>query len=117
VIINLITNAIKYSPQAHEVDINLSSSTQRVTIEVQDFGIGIAAKEQKRIFERFYQVIDRSGKSYPGLGMGLYLATEIIKQHHGRIAVKSEPGKGSTFTITLPIHQSRRPKAAMRHHH
>ena len=70
---------------------------------VQDFGIGIAGTYHQQIFERFYQVIDPVEKTYPGLGIGLYISSEIIKRHHGRIWVESQKGAGSTFSFSLPV--------------
>jgi PAS domain S-box-containing protein len=106
VIINLVTNAIKYSPDAHEVIINLSQQDNQALLSVQDFGIGIDNREQEHIFERFYQADHKSGGKYSGLGIGLYLAAEIIKSHQGRIWVKSMKGKGSTFFVSLPLTQA-----------
>lgn len=103
VLINLLTNAIKYSPKAYTVIVRVSKDQENATVSVQDFGIGIAATYHEQIFERFYQVTDPEGKIYPGLGMGLYICTEIIKRHHGRIWVESRKNHGSTFSFTLPL--------------
>ena len=103
VLTNLITNAVKYSPEADRVIIRLFYDGANAVVSVQDFGIGIAAKHQARIFERFYQVTDAAEKTYPGLGIGLYLSSEIIKRHCGRILVESEKGAGSTFSFSLPV--------------
>lgn len=104
VLTNLITNAIKYSPAADRVIIRLAKDADNVVVSVQDFGIGIAGTYQKRIFERFYQVTDAAEKTYPGLGIGLYISSEIIKRHHGDIWVESQKGAGSTFSFSLPLH-------------
>ncbi len=103
VLTNLITNAIKYSLAADRVIIRLSKDADNVMVSVQDFGIGIDGAYQKRIFERFYQVPDAVEKTYPGLGIGLYISSEIIKHHHGRIWVESQKGAGSTFSFSLPF--------------
>ena len=103
VLTNLITNAVKYSPGADRIIIRLLKDGDSATVSVQDFGIGIAAKHQARIFERFYQVTDPEEKTYPGLGIGLYLSSEIIKRHRGRIQVESKKGSGSTFSFSLPL--------------
>jgi PAS domain S-box-containing protein len=103
VLINLVTNAIKYSPAANRVIIRLSKEADNVMVSVQDFGIGIAGTYHQQIFERFYQVIDPVEKTYPGLGIGLYISSEIIKRHHGRIWVDSQKGAGSTFSFSLPV--------------
>lgn len=100
---NLITNAIKYSPGADQVTIRLFNDGDSAIVSVQDFGIGIAAKHQARIFERFYQVTDPEEKTYPGLGIGLYISSEIVKRHRGRIQVESKKGAGSTFSFSLPL--------------
>ena len=103
VLTNLITNAVKYSPQANSVDITLSTSKKAALISVRDYGIGIAKAHQKHIFDRFYRVHDPSTKTFKGLGMGLYIACDIVKRHGGDITVQSALGKGSTFTISLPL--------------
>lgn len=103
VLTNLITNAIKYSPSGDRVIIRLFNDGDSAIVSVQDFGIGIAAKHQTRIFERFYQVTEAEEKTYPGLGIGLYLSNEIVKRHRGRIWVESEKGAGSTFRFSLPL--------------
>jgi signal transduction histidine kinase len=100
---NLIMNAVKYSPATGSVIIRLAKGAENVVVSVQDFGIGIAAKHQGRIFERFYQVTDPAEKTYPGLGIGLHLSSEIIKRHRGHMRVESEKGAGSTFSFSLPL--------------
>jgi PAS domain S-box-containing protein len=99
---NLISNAIKYSPKANQVDIYLSASQNTVTVSVRDYGIGIPGEHQQKIFDRFYRVSGVHDKTFPGLGMGLYISSEIIKRHDGRLWVESEENKGSTFSISLP---------------
>ena len=105
VFVNLLSNAIKYSPQAEKVIVHLSQEQEQAIISVQDFGIGIAEAHYQRIFERFYQVTDPEEKTFPGLGIGLYISSEIIERHHGRIWVESDKGQGSTFSIALPLTQ------------
>jgi PAS domain S-box-containing protein len=102
VITNLITNAIKYSPEEKEIHVKVKRAHDKVVVSVQDFGIGIAKDEQKKIFERLYQVSGDKEKTFPGFGMGLYISREIIRRHRGHIWVESEKGKGSTFYFTLP---------------
>jgi signal transduction histidine kinase len=99
---NLISNAIKYSPDAQTVEMDLSASPETVTIRVHDHGLGIPREQRDKIFERFYRVTGPSQRAIPGLGMGLYIVAEIVKGHEGTITVDSEVGKGSTFTVTLP---------------
>ncbi len=105
VFINLLTNAIKYSPQADMVRACLlrDDEAQQIVVSVHDFGIGIDPAHHKRIFERFYQVTDPQEKTYPGLGIGLYISNEIVARHRGRMWVESSKGNGSTFYVTLPL--------------
>jgi two-component system CheB/CheR fusion protein len=107
VILNLLSNAIKYSPHGNKVVINISKLGADIKIAVTDFGIGIAAEKQKSLFDRFYRVEDNSQK-YQGLGLGLYISSEIIKRHKGRINIESEEGKGSTFWFTMPSANGRK---------
>ncbi len=103
VLTNLITNAIKYSPDNSDIKLMIKTDNNKVVICVQDFGIGIAKSEQTRIFDRLYQVTDPTEKTFPGLGMGLYISHEIVKRHRGKLWVEGEKGKGSTFFFTLPF--------------
>ncbi|HVB25806.1 MAG TPA: PAS domain-containing sensor histidine kinase [Ktedonobacteraceae bacterium] len=105
VLINLITNAIKYSPQGDKIMIQVGRDQTHAVVSVQDFGIGIAREHQQHIFERFYQVIGADGQTYPGLGIGLFISHEIISRHRGRIWVESSEGIGSTFYMSLPLAQ------------
>jgi signal transduction histidine kinase len=102
VLVNLLTNAIKYSPQADSVLISLSGDDERVEVAVRDFGIGIAEAHHERIFERFYQVSDQHENTYPGLGIGLHIARTIVERHSGRLWLESREGSGSTFHVRLP---------------
>lgn len=103
VIVNFITNAIKYSPEQEKIIVRLMVSGDTVTVSVQDFGIGVSKDQQKKIFDRLYQVTDSHARTFPGLGMGLYISKAIIKKHNGSIWVESIPEKGSTFYFSLPI--------------
>ena len=103
VLINLITNAIKYSPRAYKVLIRVTKNNKTVKVSVQDFGLGIAANDREKIFERFFQVSSNYKMAFPGLGLGLFITAEIIKRHHGKIWVDSVEGKGSIFSFVLPI--------------
>jgi signal transduction histidine kinase len=102
VITNLITNAIKYSGEASHIVISTTHENDKIKCCVQDFGIGIPASEQSKLFSRFFRVTNDNGNTYPGLGLGLYISNEIIKRHSGTIDFKSEKGKGSTFCFSLP---------------
>jgi len=103
VITNLVSNAIKYSPQADKIIINTLLKNDEVTLCVQDFGIGIARKNLDKVFEQFYRVSGDMQHTFPGLGLGLYISSEIIKREGGRIWVESTEGEGSTFCFALPV--------------
>jgi signal transduction histidine kinase len=103
VITNLLTNAIKYSPNAREVIVDITSGSKDVTVSIQDFGIGMAHKDHDKVFDRFYRVENPEGKIFPGFGIGLFIVKEIIANHKGKVWVKSEPTKGSTFYFSLPV--------------
>jgi len=103
VMLNLLTNAIKYSPAANSIDVFIAGDENSIAISVADYGIGIAKSEQQRIFERFYRVEGRNELTYPGFGIGLFISNEIIQRHNGIICVKSEKDKGTVFTFTLPL--------------
>jgi PAS domain S-box-containing protein len=103
VLVNLISNAIKYSPDADKVKVNLSKTKDNVTVSIQDFGMGIPKGEQGRIYERFFRAKGKKEGKIPGLGLGLFISSEIIKQHGGDLWVDSVENKGSTFYFTLPI--------------
>ncbi|WP_316810584.1 hybrid sensor histidine kinase/response regulator [Pedobacter heparinus] len=102
VIVNFLTNAIKYSPGTNEIEINISTNDDQLYIGVRDFGIGIAPEMQKNVFEKFYRV-EETAIHFQGLGIGLYISAEIINRHGGTVGVKSELGKGSEFYFTLPL--------------
>ncbi|HET9744560.1 MAG TPA: ATP-binding protein, partial [Chitinophagaceae bacterium] len=104
VMINFLTNAIKYSPDSDKIDVTIhKNSRNEVSFSVRDYGIGIEKEEQKKIFERFYRAKGKAEQTYPGFGIGLFIAYEFIQKHGGQVWVESEKGKGSTFTFTLPI--------------
>jgi len=101
VLINLVSNAIKYSPDSDKVVINIERTKDGVKIAVTDFGIGIPGNKIPFLFDRFYRVDDASQR-YAGLGLGLYISSEIVKRHNSHIYIESEEGKGSTFWFLLP---------------
>jgi PAS domain S-box-containing protein len=103
VITNLITNAIKYSPQADKIIIHAMLKNGEVNLCVQDFGIGISKQNLNKVFEQFYRVSGDMQHTFPGLGLGLYISSEIIKREGGRIWVTSKEGEGSTFCFALPV--------------
>jgi two-component system CheB/CheR fusion protein len=102
VLLNLLSNAIKYSPLAGRILVNMVASPEGTTFSVQDFGQGIAPDQHHNLFERFFRVRSERAETYPGLGLGLYIAAQIIDQHEGRIWVESEEGKGAIFSFFLP---------------
>lgn len=102
VLINLLTNAIKYSSGADEVRVSLVCTSEEVKVGIQDFGVGIPSEKLPYIFSRFYRVEDVN-PNISGLGIGLYLSNEIITRLDGKLWAESEVGKGSTFWFTLPI--------------
>ena len=104
VLINLISNAIKYSPSSDVVDISVLQIGDEVQVAIKDYGIGIEEKDQRKIFERFFRVEGQNEKYYSGFGIGLFLVHNIVSRHGGRIAVESEPGKGAVFSIYLKAH-------------
>lgn len=103
VLINFLTNAIKYSPHFNMVTIKSDVINNNVVVSVIDSGIGISKHDQEKIFQRFYRVEGKDEKTFPGFGIGLFIAAEIIQRHDGQIAVESEPGKGSVFSFSLPL--------------
>ncbi|HXA42486.1 MAG TPA: ATP-binding protein [Candidatus Solibacter sp.] len=98
----LLDNAVKFSPANSTVQVRGARRNGRVTLEVVDKGIGIHPDNQKRIFERFYQVDNTATRRYGGTGMGLALVEKLVTLQKGKVEVKSRPGRGSTFTVSLP---------------
>ncbi len=103
VLTNLLSNAMKYSPKNDKVFVKVKRVGNGVRVEVADFGIGISGRDQKKIFEKFFQAENKIRKSYSGLGLGLYISNEIVRRHGGRISVESIKGVGSTFAFYLPF--------------
>ncbi len=103
VMVNLIDNAIKYTPEGGSIRIFAEQIANSVKLSVEDSGIGIPLKDQSRIFERFYRVDAARSREQGGTGLGLSIAKHIMQLHGGEITVNSTPGKGSTFTCTLRI--------------
>ena len=102
VLTNLLSNAIKYSPESKDVLVDARDEGGKIIISVQDFGIGMSPGTLEKLFARFFRSDNPSVRSYPGLGLGLYISMEIMKRHGGTITVQSERGKGSIFTMILP---------------
>ncbi|HSX09369.1 MAG TPA: ATP-binding protein [Candidatus Saccharimonadales bacterium] len=104
VLVNLLINAIKYSPHADAIVVKLHEKANNVIVSVQDFGSGIPKEAQSQIFDRFFRVKGKNQEyAVKGLGLGLYIALEIIKAHGGRLWVESVEDKGATFLFSLPV--------------
>jgi len=102
VLINLLTNAVKYSPKSDKVFVNVIEKKGEIKVSVTDSGIGIRKENLEKIFERYYREEGRA-VHFQGLGIGLSICREIIKRHNGKIWAESKPGKGSTFYFTIPL--------------
>ncbi|QPH38016.1 sensor histidine kinase [Pedobacter endophyticus] len=105
VVINFITNAIKYAPGTNQVNVTININDGKFYLAVKDFGIGISEGQQEKIFDKFYRVEDSSNR-FNGLGIGLYICSEIIKRHGGTIGVKSVLNEGSEFHFIIPTTES-----------
>jgi PAS domain S-box-containing protein len=103
VVDNLISNALKYSPEGSDIELRCQIEDSTMHTSVIDYGIGIPSDEIPKLFERFHRARNVSSRYYGGLGLGLYIAKAIVEAHNGAIGVSSEEGKGSTFTISLPL--------------
>ncbi len=103
VVTNLITNAIKYSPNAGKIIVHSSLVQNEIVVCIEDFGIGISDQNLNKVFEQFYRVSGNMQHTFPGLGLGLYISSEIIKRQGGKIWVNSKEGEGSKFCFSIPI--------------
>lgn len=106
---NIVHNAIKFTPPGGEVRIGGFWDTERCAVTVADNGMGIPAQDLERIFDKFYQVDSSSTRQQSGTGLGLCISRQLVTAHKGEITVESEIGKGSTFTVFLPLFSRRRP--------
>ncbi len=104
IFLNIIENAIKYSPAENSIEITLTPDAREATVEITDHGAGITQEDMERVFDRFYR--GTAARTLPGTGLGLSIAKAIAEAHGGRISARSEPGKGSSFFITLPLNDS-----------
>jgi PAS domain S-box-containing protein len=102
VLVNLVENALKYSPSGGRIDLKLIADGDAVRLVVRDEGLGIPPAEQEQIFEKFYRLDAEMTRGVGGSGLGLYISREIVTQMDGTLTVRSAPGAGSTFTVTLP---------------
>jgi signal transduction histidine kinase len=103
IVYNLLSNAVKFTAEGGRVSLSARATADHVEVAVKDTGVGIGAAEQAKVFEEFYQV--GSAMSQEGTGLGLALTRRLVELHGGHIGLESAPGKGSTFTVTLPLHQ------------
>ena len=103
VLVNLLQNAIKYSPQGGQVVVTVAREGDEALVSVADEGIGIPVDEQSRVFQRFFRARNAATRHFGGLGIGLFVSNEIVQRHGGRFMVESETGKGAVFSFTLPL--------------
>ena len=103
VLVNLVENAVKYSPDGGPVEVALEQCDGRVRFSIRDHGLGIPAAEHGRIFEKFYRLDPNLSRGVGGTGLGLYICREILQRMGSRIQLESEPGRGSTFSFELPV--------------
>ena len=103
IIHNLLSNAFKFTKEGGEIILNLKIHEKAAVISVSDSGIGIPGDQLNKVFDRFYQVDSSQTRGYEGSGLGLALAKDLVELHHGKISVNSKEGKGTTFTVTLPL--------------
>jgi signal transduction histidine kinase len=103
ILLNLLSNAVKFTPDGGRIDVSAKSTGDNIIVAVHDTGIGIAPEDQEAVFEEFRQVGSNYTSKQEGTGLGLALTRRFVELHGGRISVHSEPGKGSTFSFTLPI--------------
>ncbi len=103
VLVNLLSNAAKYSDKSAPIEVACATHDETVEVNITDHGFGIAREEIDKLFLPHYRVESKETEKISGFGIGLYLCSEIIQKHGGKIWVESEPGKGSTFKFTLPL--------------
>jgi signal transduction histidine kinase len=111
-VLNLVDNAVRYSDQAKRIEVSVRLLDDDIAVEIADQGVGIPKAEHQRIFEKFYRVSTGLVHDTKGSGLGLAIVKHIVEAHRGRVTVESAPGKGSRFTILLPIVRSEAPEAA-----
>jgi PAS domain S-box-containing protein len=109
---NLVENAIKYTPNGGKVEVRIHSDQDQIRFAISDTGIGIAPVDQPRLFEKFYRGAQREAKKQNGSGLGLAIVKSIAERHGGQVWVESQLGKGSTFTLEIPLRQASRDKSA-----
>jgi signal transduction histidine kinase len=104
----IVDNAIKFSPRGGDVEIRFNARDNYLHIAIEDHGIGIAADVRPRIFDRFYHLEKSGDDLFSGLGIGLAITRQVLEQHHGKLDVESTPGRGSTFTMSIPLWKKER---------
>jgi len=112
VLINLIQNAVKYSPLGGQIVVRVGVHGAEARVSISDPGIGIPGEEQSRLFQRFFRAANATTRNYSGLGIGLFISNEIVQRHGGRFEVQSQVGTGSTFTFYLPLLEGAQPTPA-----
>lgn len=103
VVTNLISNALKYSPETKNILVTLKDTKKSILLSVKDYGIGVDVGDQTKIFDKFYRAGGAKRSRSDGLGLGLYISTQIVHRHNGKLWVKSNAGKGTTFYMELPL--------------
>jgi signal transduction histidine kinase len=106
----LVSNAIKFTPAGGDVRVSVPPANGVVRLEVADTGIGIEPEEQERVFERFFRTSTAWEGQVPGTGLGLYITRAIVEAHAGSIAVRSDPGEGTSFSVELPARSASWPR-------
>jgi PAS domain S-box-containing protein len=102
IVLNLLSNSIKYSPDGGKITVALDATPHEVTLVITDEGVGIEPEDMPRLFNRFGRIVTPATSAIPGVGLGLYLSRELARMHGGDLQAESEPGQGSTFTLKLP---------------
>ena len=101
--LNLINNAVQYTPIQGKIDLSVARKDSKVFVDVTDTGAGISQQNLSKIFDKFFRIPRDEHQKESGTGLGLNIAQSIAKAHKGEITVKSQPGKGTTFTVTFPL--------------
>jgi signal transduction histidine kinase len=102
ILVNLLSNALKFTPRQGAVEVRAALEGERVRLTVEDTGVGIAPDDVKRLFDKYEQARSRATRGEKGTGLGLYITRQLVELHGGEIEVQSEPGRGSAFSFTLP---------------